>query len=69
MVRASVAGALEDTMLDEMGDALLGRAFVARTNIDINSRMGDNGVVLAENDADAVGKCVIVIQGVGICGV
>ena len=69
MVRASVAGALEDAMLDEMGDALLGRAFVARTNIDINSGMGDNGVVLAENDADAVGKCVIVIQGVGVCGV
>ena len=47
-------GAFEDGVLNEVGDALLGALLVARAYTDVDPGVGDDGVGLAEYDADAV---------------
>ena len=54
MVGVAVFGALEDGMLNEVGDALLGALLVAWADVDIYSGMRDDGVVAPEDDAYAV---------------
>ena len=51
---AAAFGAFEDGVLDEVGNALLTPLFVARADTDIYTGVGDDGVGLTEDDADAV---------------
>lgn len=54
MVGTAVFGAFEDGVFDEVGDTFFGALLVSGTDVDIDSRVGDNGVFLAKYDADAV---------------
>ena len=51
---AAAFGAFEDGVLDEVGNAFLAPLFVARADTDVYPGVGDDGVGLTEDDADAV---------------
>ena len=56
-------GAFEDGMLNEMGSSLLSTSLVARTDVYIYAAVRHRRVVLAENDADIIFQCVVLVQG------
>ena len=63
MIGPAVAGSFEHGMFDEMGYSLSSDILVAGADIDIDTRMGDDRIVLAEDNANAVGKGMILVQG------
>jgi len=70
VVGAAVFGAFEDRMLDEVGDALFGgTVFVAGAYIDIYAGIDNVGVVLSEDDPDAVGEGVVEVHSLLFFGV
>ena len=56
MVGTAVFCALEDGVLDEVGNAFLCPALVAGADVDVYAYVGDHGVVGAADDAEAVGE-------------
>lgn len=62
VIGAAVGGAFEDGVLDEMSDALLGALLVAGADVDIDARVGDGGVGVAEDYPEAVGEGMVEVH-------
>jgi hypothetical protein len=64
MIGLTPAGSLEDAMLNEVGDPMLGGGFIARTGIEDYPQVGHLGPVGLVNQPDAVGKGMCEISGI-----